>query len=305
MKTVTGGNGQDTTAAVIAHLAAHKHLKLANLYLIGEVDDPAALWLTDYESPLLWSAWGTFLTTVITRGTVSNKIGFEAESLDLVWSPQNDALTASLATASPYQLARLGYFDNKRVRVWRCVMPTPGDANTFGAYELFGGFIGQVEPTRGSIKFSVNSYLYVLNQKVPSGVIEVTDTLSSYTGFTPPNGFSVFPQFAVFAGSSPNVLICDQVTPNAGSVPANDDLNDGVVVFNGGAGATLQGAYSIVGRNTEFIDGNGNHHTQIQLFSPLDWAPTPGVDTFFVAGAPTNLAGETGFPFVPSAESAL
>lgn len=304
MKRVTGGNGQDTTAAVVAHLKAHKHLWLANLYLIGEADDPAALWLTDYESPLLWSAWGTFLTTVITRGSVSSKIGLEAESLDLSWSPKNEVLTTSIATASPYQLARMGYFDNKRVRVWRCVMPTPGDANTFGAYELFGGFIGQVEPTRGSIKFSVNSYMYVLNQKVPSGVIEVTDTLASYTGFTKPNSFSEIPQFAIFAGSTANVLVCDQVTPTALAIPANDVLNDAFVVFNGGAGATLQGQYGIIGRNTEFIDGHGNHHTQLQLFAPLPWAPTPGVDTFFIAAAP-NMQGEKGFPFVPSAETAL
>jgi hypothetical protein len=304
MKSVTGGNGQDTTAAVVAHLAAHKDLTLANLYLIGEIEDPAAILLTDWESPLLWSAWGTFQTTVITRGNVKSAIGLEVESLDLTWSPKNDVLTTSIATASPYQLARLGYFDNKRVRVWRCVMPTPGDANTFGAYELFGGFIGEVEPTLGSIKFSINSYLYVLNQKVPTGVIEVTDTLASYTGFTPPHGFSVIPQFGIFAGTTANVLVCDQITPTLDGIPADDDLNDAVVVFNGGAGATLQGAYSIIGRNTEYIDGHDNHHTQLQLFSPLPWAPTPGVDTFFIASKP-NMEGETGFPFVPSAETAI
>src|SRR5260370_31333235 len=183
-------------------------------------------------------------------------------------------------------------------------MPTPGDANTFGAYELFGGFIGDSQPTRGSIKFSVNSYMYVLNQKVPSGVIEVTDTLASYTGFKPPNTFTVIPQFSIFAGSTANVLVCDQVTATALGIPANDVLNDAFVVFNGGAGATLQGQYSIIGRNTTYIDGHLNHHTQLQLMAPLPWAPTPGVDTFFVAAAP-NMQGAKAFRFVPSAETAL
>ena len=74
MKLILGGNGQDTTATVTAWLKANKTIRLANLYLIGEVDDPAAYWLTDYEAPLVWSLWGTFKSTVITRGSVSSKI---------------------------------------------------------------------------------------------------------------------------------------------------------------------------------------------------------------------------------------
>jgi len=253
-------------------------------------------------APLMGS--GTFLATVIKRGNVSSKIGLEAESLDLTWSPKNKVLTTSIATASYYQLARMGYFDNKRVRVWRCVMPTPGDANTFGAFELFGGFIGDTTVTDGSIKFSVNSYLYVVNQKVPSGVIEVTNTTASYSGGAPPNGFSVIPQFSIVAGSTPNLLICNQISPTAGSIPSDGVLTDAAVVFNGPPGATLQGQFSIIGNNTTFIDGHGNHHTQIQLFSPLPWAPTPGADTFYVSGTVPTFGG-TSFPFVPSAQSAI
>ena len=306
MKKLTGGNGQDTTAAYLAHVAANNELILANLFLIGEADDPAALWLTDYESPLLWSCWGTFLTTVIKRGPITSKIGLEIESLDLTWSPLNDVVTTSIATASPYQLAGMGYYDNKRVRVWRCVMPTPGDANTLGAFELFGGYIGQVTPTRGSIQFSVNSYLYVIDQKVPSGVIEVTNTTASYTGGTIPPGCAAIPQFAIFAGSTPTVLICDQTSPSAFSIPPTGSLDDGFVVFNGGG--TLQGQYSIIGANSTFIDGHGNHHTQLNLFSPLPWAPTPGVDTFYISGKnPVNQADGDyyGFPYVPSSQSAI
>jgi len=304
MKAVTGGDGQDTTSAALAHLAQNGALRLANLYLIGEADDPAALWLTDYESPLLWSAWGTFLTTVITRGTVTSKVGLEIESLDLVWSPQNIVLTQSIATASPYQLARYGFFDNKRVRVWRCLMPTPGDANTFGAFPLFGGFIGDATVTDGSIKFSVNSYLYVINQKVPSGVIEVTNTTASYSGGAPPNGFTVIPQFVIVTGSTPNLLICDQISPNPLGIPSGGAFDDASVVFNGGAGATLQGQYSIVGNNGLFTDGHGVNHASISLFSPLPQAPTPGVDTFYVTGTVPSFGGKS-FPYVPSSQSAV
>ncbi len=307
MRQILSGTGQDTTATVQAWLKAHKQIMLANLYLIGEPDDPAALWLTDYESPLTWSWWGTFQSTNIKRGAIASRIGLEADNLDLSWSPRNTVLTSSITTASPYQLARLGAFDMKRVRVWRCYMPTSGDADTFGAMELFGGFVGDCEVSTGLIKFTVPSYLYVLNQKVPSGVIEVTNPLASYTGGTPPAGYSSMPQFNVFAGSTPTVLIADMTAPSAGSIPNTHALRDGYVVFNGGSGATLQGQFSIIGDNSTFTDGNSNHHTEIQLYSPLPWAPTPGVDTFFVSAASPidQTDGDYyGFPYVPAPETA-
>lgn len=307
MRTVIGGGGNNTTAACASWLNSHKQIWQADLYLIGEADDPLSFWLTNYESPLLWSPWGTFNSTVINRAKMTSAIGLESESFDITWSPQNTTVTSSLATANPYQLAQLGAFDNKRVRVWRCIMPTPGDANTFGAYELWGGFIGSTSPQRGKIQFSVNSYLYVLDQKVPTGLIEVTNTLASYTGGKPPTGFSVMPQFAIVVGSTPNQLICDQISPIPHNVPSGNSLKDGFVVFNGGTGATLQGQFSIVGNNGAYDDGHGNHYTAISLDSPLPWAPTPGVDTFYVSGAnPVNQADGDyyGFPFVPAPQTA-
>lgn len=307
MRTVIGGNGSNTTAACQSFLITHKQIWQADLYLIGEADDPLAFWLTNYESPLLWSHWGTFKSTVISRGRVTSSIGLEAGSYDVSWSPQNTTVTSSLATANPYQLARLGAFDNKRVRVWRTIMPTPGDANTFGAYELFAGFIGKTSPQRGKIQFSINDYRYVLDQKVPTGLIEVTNTLASYTGGAPPTGFSVMPQFAVIVGSTPNLLICDQISPTPHGVPSGGAFDGAFVVFNGGSGATLQGQFSIVGNNGAFDDGHGNHYTSISLTSPLPWAPTPGVDTFYVSGQnPVNQADGDyfGFPFVPAPQTA-
>ena len=308
MKQIISGAGADVTSTVAAWLKANKTIWLANLYLIGEADDPRAVWLTDWESPLCWPVMGTFLSTVIKRGNVSSKIGLEAESLDLTWSPANRANTSSLNTASPYQLARLGAFDNKRVRIWRCYMPTPGDANTFGAMELFGGFIGDCASQRGSIHFSVNSYLYVLNQKVPTGLIEVTNTLASYTGGTPPPGYSVLPQFSVFTGSTPTLLYLDETTPNPGNIPAGGVFDGGYVVFNAGPDATLAGQFSIVGNSGAFTDGDGNHHVALALMNPLPWSPTPGVDTCYVSAA--TPAGQAdgdyyGFTHVPAPETAV
>jgi hypothetical protein len=309
MKKFISGAGVDTTAEVVAYLKANKRIWLADLYLIGEPDDPAAFWLTNYESPLVWSQWGKFQSTVIKRGSIRSAVGLEAESLDLTWSPRNKTITTSIATASPYQLARLGFFDNMRVRMWRTYMPTPGDADTFGAAEWFAGWIGDIPSTVGSIDFQVNSYLYALNQKVPTCVIESTSPLASYSGGIPPPHFSVMPQFRVIvgAGTTESVIYADQISPNPLSVPHTNDFNDGYIVFNGGAGATLKGQFSIIGRNLGWVDGGGHNHTEIQLYSPLPWAPTPGVDTFYVSvGAPINLGdtGYDGFPYVPAPETA-
>jgi hypothetical protein len=309
MKRFLSGAGVDTTTEVRAWLKANKRVWAADLYLIGEPDDPMSFWLTNYESPLQWSLWGTFKSTVIKRGSIRSAIGLEAESLDLTWSPRNTLIATSIATASPYQLARLGWFDNMRVRMWRTYMPTPGDADTFGAAEWYAGWVGDIPSTVGSIQFSINSYLYALNQKVPTGIIEITNTLASYTGGVPPRGFTQMPQFRVIAGAgtTESVIYADQISPTPGSVPHTDTLNDGYIVFNGGAGQTLQGQFSVIGRNLGWLDGGSLNHTEIQLVSPLPWAPTPGVDTFYVsAQAPINKddGDYYGFPYVPAPETA-
>jgi hypothetical protein len=306
MRRFIGGNGSDTTAAVQAFLASHQRFAHADLYLIGEADDPAALWLTNWESPLCWKYWGTFQPAVITRGTISSRAGLDNNSLDISWSPSNTTITASLATMNPYQLALLGQYANKRVRVWRTIMPTPGDAHTFGACEKFMGFVGDVQPNLGKIDFSVNSFLYVLDQKVPTNLIMATSLTASYTGGKPPTGYSVMPQFNIIAGSTTNLLYADQISPNPHNVPSGNLFLDGYVCFNGGAGATLQGVCSVIANNGAYDDGHGNHYTAIALNTPLPVAPTPGVDTFYVSGAvPLNQSdgGDPGFPYVPSPQS--
>jgi hypothetical protein len=307
MKQILSGTGADTTATVMAWLKAHKQIHIADLYLIGEDDDPRSLWFTDYSTPLVWPLWGTFLSTRIKRGPVASKIGLEAESLDLEWSPKNATLTSSLATASPYQLARLGVYDNWRVRVWRCYMPTPGDASTWGAMELYAGWLGDCQVERGVIKFQVNSYLYALDQKVPSGIIESSSTLASYSAGEPPSGYDTRPVFKVQPGSTPTLIYGVQQTPFANARPSDDAWKNYYLVFMGVDGGTLRGAYSIIARNFTFSPGFPDIYAAFQLYSPLPWAPATYTDEFYVVKpAPINStdAGYAGFPYVPAPETA-
>jgi hypothetical protein len=308
MKQYLSGAGVDTSADVRAFQRANKRQWVADLMLIGEPDDPKAFWLTNYESPLQWSLWGTFLSTNITRGSVRSAIGLEAESLDITWSPRNRTATGNIQNTSPYELARVGFFDNVRFRMWRTVMPTPGDADTFGAAEWFAGWIGDAQTQDGAIQFSINSYMYALNQKVPSGVIEVTNPVASYSGGVPPAGHSTMPQFRVSTTGgvpgSTNTIVYAEPSPDPFAMPSADSLDDCYIVFMNGS--TLQGQFSIIGRNTIFSIGSGFHWAEFQLYSPLPWAPSEG-DLFYVSKqAPINKDDGSyfGFPYVPAPETA-
>ena len=317
MRTVTAGNGVNTTANVVSYLASNNELTLANLYLIGNPEDPGALYLTDWETDLSWPIWGTFKRTVITRGTVSAKVGLEVATLEVTWSPQQTNLTQNTQTANPRQLAQFGFYDNMPVRVWRAIMPTPGDANTFGAFELFGGTIADSVVDRASIKFTVNSFLAVIDQKIPPNVIEITNMLANYRAATPPSGFTVIPQFATVAGSTNLRVNADETSPNAGHIYSDHTFDaagkgTGYLVFNSGGSQTLGGVWSAIALSTSYTDGGGSHHNEFVLYDPLPWPPTPGVDTFYVSGAfPGTQADATaagqpyvGWPFVPDPSQA-
>jgi hypothetical protein len=306
MRQVLSGTGFDTTTTTLAWLRNKTSpLCMAHLYLIGDFDDPRALWLTDWKSPLLYSLYGQFNPAVISRGSVKTEIGLDVQTLDISWSPERVDYVTNLATAGPYQLASTGFFRDWPVRAWTCYMPTPGDADTYGCSELFGGRIGPLSAQRGEIRFTVNSFLDVVNQKVPAGVVTITNTLASTLGATPPVGFSVIPQFSVIAGSTNTTLICE-CTTDAGHVFADDVLVNGFLVFNRIAGATLGGQWSTIQSNT-YETTSGTNYNKIQLFKRLPFAPTPGSDTLYISGAaPVNLADGDyyGFPFVPNPETA-
>jgi hypothetical protein len=307
MKQYLSGAGADTSVAVRAYLKANKRIWVADLILIGEPDDPKAIWITNYESPLQWSLWGTFNSTVMKRGSVRSAIGLEAESLDITWSPRNRTATGNIQNTSPYELARVGFFDNMRFRMWRTIMPTPGDADTFGAAEWFAGWIGDAQTQDGAIQFSINSYMYALNQKVPSGVIEVTNPVASYSGAVPPAGFTSMPKMQVINDHTPgttNSVVYAVGYPDPFYIPANGIFDDHYLVFIDGS--SLQGQFSVIGRNTTYHGGTGYDRAEFQLYSPLPWAPAAG-DLFYIAKqAPINSTDGSyyGFPYVPAPETA-
>lgn len=311
MRQVIGGDGTDTTTATQAWLAATEDPLIKDLIVIGRPEDPRALFMTNHDRPLLYSPYGTFSPAVVSRDMVQTKIGLEAQDLSITWSPGRSAYSSSTkntATASPYQLAALHFYDNWPVLILKCFLPTPGDANTLGCAVWFAGRVHSAAPSRNKIQFNTKSLLDVLTQKVPSTVIETTNTLASTAAVTVPAGDPNAPTFTCIAPSTNNYIVADCIQPTANKIYSGNEFAGGYMVFLSGSGATLQGCWAAVGQNGEYTDGHGNHHSEFQLYNPLPWPPTPGVDTFYVSKiAPINLGDEDyyGFPYVPAPQSTV
>jgi hypothetical protein len=315
MRQVIGGNGADTTAETYNFLTSSKVLLIRHLVLIGEIEDPRAIWLTDHEAPLIWSylvgqgGVGVFTPGVFKRGMVTSKTGLDSSTMDFTWSPSlaKQVFTGNTGTASPLQLARQHIYDNWKIRIWRAFMPTPGDCNTLGACQWWGGRVTNCDVQRGSVVFHCADFLSACTQKVPSTVIELTNTLASTAAVTLPATPPGLPVFSCVTGSTENLILADCTAPNPDNIYAGNIFAGGYMVFLSGPGATLAGNWSAIGQNGKFTDGNGDVHSNFTIYAPLPFPPTPGVDTFYVSmAAPVNVSGEGnfGFPFVPNPASA-
>lgn len=307
MRTVINGSGIDVTETVKAYLAAGYQFTLANLYMIGDYDDPQALRITSWQSALSWPIQGTFLPAVVKRGPVKSAIGLSVADLEITWTPPVSPFSPSIASASPYQLAQLGFFDNKFARCWVTIMPTPGDADTYGAYILFGGRVGKCVTDRGKIIFTVNSFLDVVDEMVPTNVIEMTNTLAAYKGATPPPGVASIPQFNVIVGSTTSKIIADETSPTAHHIYADQSLAGAFLVFNGGLGSTLARVLGRISTNGSVVISGTTYNTFF-LYDPLPWVPTPGVDSFYVS-APFPINSQDGsyqgFKYVPAPQNGV
>jgi hypothetical protein len=309
MRRTIGSNGMDTTATTQAYLASTVNPLMFDLYIIGPPDSPNSIWLTNYEAPLIYGGLPKqFNPAVISRDMVTAKIGLDPQELGITWTPPLATGTVSTTSATPYQLAAQHFYDNWPVQIYRTFMPSPGDCNSLGVADWFGGRVNTVKIARNKLVFNCKSYLDVVTQKVPSTVIEITNTLASTAASTIPSGDTSIPVFSCFTGSTETTIYADCLSPTAGKIYSGDLFAGGYLVFLSGTGATLAGVWSGIGQNGSYTDGNGNKHSQFQIYAALPWPPTPGVDTFYVSlQAPMDYSSgnPSGFPFVPSTSSSV
>jgi hypothetical protein len=312
MRNFYNGVGEDSTATVLAWLAAHRQLEMADLYIINTAPNyygqpmGKTFLLTDYPSPLQWSWKGSFVPAVISRGEVESKIGLESQSLDITWSPRDADILASISdTLGDRRLTALqgfgaGCFDNAIVEVWRCVMPTAGDCDTLGACLLFAGRIGDITPDRLKVAMSVVSRLDALNAQLPTNLIEPTNI---YTQYSTGRLLPTTPQyFEVQEGSTRNTLQAIATMWSGVDVP-DGAYDDGYIVLQTGAQA---GTYRSIRKQVTVSSGVFVFY----LYEDLPLLATPGAyaqaaDRFqaFIPPSLDQVSSKdayAGFPYVPS-----
>lgn len=324
MRQVLSGAGVDTTSTVAALLASTGKILKKTLYLIGDQSDPKAIWATDSAKSLTWSLWGTFNSANIVRGDVATQIGLDVQTLDITWTPKRTAFGLTVATANPLQLAQFGFYDNWPFKAWTVYLPlsNDGDANTYGASELFAGILGKTNVNRLSIQWEISNLLKLCDQQVPLNVIETANTQAAFTGAIQPAGETGgVPYFTVFTGSTTNVIYGDVLPPYGTHHIFNTTppgaFAYGYLVFVDGPGSTLGGFWSPVLTSSEFTDGLSNHHNQFVLYKQMPWAPTPWTgssgDQFYVSAKPPMTQTDAtafgipyyGFPYVPDPSQTL
>jgi hypothetical protein len=273
MRTCIAGNGSDATAALVAYLKANRQLLCADLfqlqtYVQGEAWSQNVL-LTNFDQPLSWSPVGTFIPGRISRGTIESKIGLDVSSLDLDWHLRSSDVFYSPAGQPPVtmlQSFQRGLWDNGRVTIYRTVMPTLGDCNTYGAMTMFSGRVAETTMTRTGVKLKVNALSELFDLQVPTNTIEPTNVMSQYGVGQPPAGMSTAPTFQVTSAPSMSEIIGTCTAPNNGQVFAADTFDFGYIQFNSGT------SLGKIRRSVWFFSGSGAFY----LYDPLPWLPQIG-----------------------------
>ena len=303
MRTFIDGTGADSTAAVRSHLAAHRQLLCADLLQLktaiqGESWSQNVL-LAQSDRPLTWSHIGTFVPGRFRRGEIESKAGLETITMDLDWD-LSDADLFFAPSITQLQAFERGLWDAGWINVYRAVMPVPGDCDTFGAMQIFGGRIAEIaQLSRVGVRLKVNSLLELLDLNVPTNLIEPTNVQCEYGIGQPPAGLSALPVFSAVDGSSTSMLLGDCISPNAGQVFDSDIFNFGYIRFV--SGTSLGQIFRTVRMSRPY-----NGHNSFYFYDPLPWLPTAGEQ--FIAYVPyaRNAAGAVyqGFPYVPPPETA-
>ena len=295
MRTCTSGTGSNTTSAVASYLAANRQLLVADLFVLktwvqGEAWSQYVK-LTTSDSPLRWDGLpyvdpqapnGVFAVGKLKRSNIDSKIGLDVESIDLEWYLSSGDIFCTVGSQAITQLQAFaaGLWDNGRVAIYRTVMPTFGDANTYGAMCMFAGRIAEVDLTRTGVKLKVNALTEVFDQQLPPNVIEPSNTLAKYSpGAPPPEMGSTRPLYQVQSGSTATEVIANCI--NGGPFPPNT-FESGYILFvdYDSVGASM----AQIARTVRWDDGNGTFH----LLEPLPWAPEAGC--YFVALVPYTRA---------------
>lgn len=289
------------SSATLAILAGGQYYK-AELYAFV-LASGTTLRFTNSQMPLTvgGNTYGTGL--IINRGTVTQKIGLEVQSLQLRVSPQMDAPTPVTVAGVPFlQAIRLGVFDGCRVLMSKIFL-TSWDDTSPGAVSWAQGRSNDVLSGRFESSFSINDDTEILNVSMPKNVIQAGCLHTLYDAGC---GLSkaTFQQSGTVSGTPTALAFNTNLTRGDGYFTL------GVITFTSGANNGQQ--YTV----RSYLNASG----VITLVRPTAALAVAG-DTFtIVPGCPktltacgntnvangpafNNLGRNRSYPFVPTPET--
>ena len=274
----------------------------AELYDIA-LTSGATLRFTSYDLPLSLGATAYPSNLIVRRGSISQRVGLESQSLDLELAPQADAVSAPTVGGLPFlQAVRQGFFDGARVTMRKVFMAVPASGlpvNTNGESVVwFVGTVADANAGRQMARLTVESDLARLNIQMPRNVLQPGCVHSLFDG-----GCTLvkatWTQSGTVSATGPNT----SGGFTTGLTQATDFYSLGVITFTSGANSGL----------SRTVRSHSNTSGALVLVSPFPSAPATG-DTFTIvpgcdkqqatcSGKFSNLVHFRGFPYVPVPET--
>ena len=261
---------------------------------------------TDYDLPLTVGA-NTYLSNmVVVRGSLSQRIGLDPQTLDLSLSPQGDAVSAVTVGGLPFlQAVKLGFLDGARVTMYKVFLQkttsTDGSlaTNTNGeAVPWFKGRVAEASAGRMAADIVVESDVALLNLAMPRNIIQPGCVHSLFDA-----GCTLSKAAATDSGTvtatGPNTALAF----TSGLTQATDFFALGIVTFTSGPNSGI----------SRTVKAYANTSGVVTAVAPFPSVPatgntftiTPGCDKqqATCSGKFSNLPHFRGYPYVPVPET--
>jgi uncharacterized phage protein (TIGR02218 family) len=281
------------TKNILAAGGYHK----AELYTIVLAGGATTLRFTTSQAPLTVGGQ-TYLTGLnIVRGSVTQKVGLEVQSLDLTVIPQGDNPAGPITIGGADFLAACltGALDGARITMSKIFLASWADTSP-GTVPWFQGRVNEVSAGRLYADITVNSDTEILNVAMPRNILQTGCLHTLYdTGCTLSKA-----SFQVSGATSgtPTVLAF-----NTNLTQADGYFELGTIKFTSGPNTGIERVVK------KYLHTSG----AISLIAPLPSVPGAG-DTFTAApgcdklqatcsGKFSNLSHFRGYPYVPVPET--
>lgn len=283
---------KQASPALIALLNSGDNFQQADLWTITLSGGSIIRW-SGADKPLAANGYTYALGPLIERTTISEKIGLEAVSMDIVVTG-DDSDTINGVPVIQF-IAQRG-FDGALVKLERAFFPTWNDPVT-GTILRFSGRVTSVSDVKGeSAQITVSSWLMLLDTMMPSDLYQASCLHTVYDSGCGLNPSSFSANGAITSSGTTTSF-------NVGLTMTTNDYAQGRIVFNSGANAGLQRGVK------------SNTSNNIVAVAPFPHAPAPG-DSFTVykgcdrtrstcKNKFNNLLNYKGTDFVPVPEASL